>query len=599
MDARVAAAVSFPPEMKAFSAPQGTKRGDIVAPSTNQFLSRGFTAVAAGTLAVASLALPPASAQNAAGAPAGSVLTVTIGPRQGTWTRAFNPFRTDADSRWPTWAGVYEPLVICNRATGAFAPWLATSYEWSADNLVLRFIVRGGVRWSDGTPFSARDVAFTFDLMRRYPALDHDGVWQFLSEVTAPDVNTVEFRLKRAYTPGALYIGEQAIVPEHKWKDVAQPATFDDPTPVGTGPFVEVRRFTPTLYELGRNKAYWQPGKPTVDVLRVPLYRSNDEITRALAADQVDWASLFFPDIEKDWVAKDPAHHQYWYPDTGPTVLLELNTRQKPFDDRTVRKALSMAIDRARITREALNGYPLPADATGLAESQKRWKDTALAQEAWGRHDVAAANRLLDAALLARDADGTRAVPGGGAMRYTLLVVQGWTDWMAAAEIMRQNLAEIGVAVTVKTLDYNAWDDAQRRGKFELSMGFGSRGPTPYEFYRGQMDSAMVRPVGERAEANVHRFGDAEATQILRRLEATSNPVETSKLIVDLQRRFVQEAPSIPLFIGPQWGVFNTIRLAGFPSRFRPYASAAPTGSPRGAYPAPDSLPVLLEVKPR
>ena len=76
------------------------------------------------------------------------------------------------------------------------------------------------------------------------------------------------------------------------------------------------------MYELGRNPTYWQPGKPGVDVLRVPLYRSNDEIVRALVANEVDWASLFFPDIEKDWVAEDPARHQYWYPDIGPTVLL-------------------------------------------------------------------------------------------------------------------------------------------------------------------------------------------------------------------------------------------------------------------------------------
>ena len=302
-----------------------------------------------------------------------TVLTATVGPRQGVWTRSFNPFRSEAESRWPTWAGIYEPLIISNRATGTFTPWLATAYAWSADNLTLSFTTRAGVTWSDGVPFTARDVAFTFDLMRRFPALDHDGVWQFLASVTAPDARTVEFRLKRPYTPGLLFIGEQAIVPEHKWKAVAQPASFDDPSPVGTGPFVEVRRFEPTVYELGRNKTYWQPGKPAVDVLRVPLYRSNEEIVRALAADQVDWASLFFPDIEKDWVAKDPVRHQYWYPDTGPTVLLYLNTRQKPFDDRNVRKAFSMALDRPRITKEAMNGYAPAADATGLAESQKRW----------------------------------------------------------------------------------------------------------------------------------------------------------------------------------------------------------------------------------
>ena len=527
-----------------------------------------------------------------------SVLTATVGPRQTPFTRSFNPFLSDSDARWPTWAAIHEPRIVCNRATGPFTPWLATAYSWSADNLKLRFTLRAGVNWSDGVPFSARDVVFTFELMRRFPALDHDSVWQFLASVAAPDDRTVVFTLKRPYTPGLLYVGEQAIVAEHKWKAVAQPASFDDPSPVGTGPFVEVLRFEPTVYELGRNKAYWQPGKPSLDVLRVPLYRSNEEIVRALQADQVDWASLFFADVEK-WVAKDPAHHQYWYPDSGPTVLLYVNTHQKPFDDATVRKVFSMALDRARISKQALNGYAAPADATGLADSQKRWKDAVLAREPWARRDVAAANRVFDEAGLARGGDGIRVAQSSGPMRYTLHVVQGWTDWLAAAEIIRENLAELGVAVTVKTLDYNAWDEALRIGRFELSLGFGSRGPTPYEFYRGQMDQTVVRPLGDRAEVNFHRFADAEATKLLRRIEQTSNPGETAALMTDLQRRFVERAPSIPLFIGPQWGVYNTTRVTGFPSRFRPYANAVPTGSPRGAFPAPDSLPVLLEVRPR
>ena len=66
----------------------------------------------------------PAATQPLAGKPP-SVLTAVVGPRQGTWTRSFNPFRSDAESRWPTWAGIYEPLLITNRTTGAFTPWLA------------------------------------------------------------------------------------------------------------------------------------------------------------------------------------------------------------------------------------------------------------------------------------------------------------------------------------------------------------------------------------------------------------------------------------------------------------------------------------------
>ena len=520
-------------------------------------------------------------------------LTITMGPRQAPWKRVFNPFLKEEDTRWPSVAGIYEPLIVYNRATGAYVPWLATSFQWSPDNTKLRFTVRTGVVWSDGTPFTARDVAFTFDLMHRVPALDPQGLWQFLASVVALGPTTVEFAFKRTYTPGLAVIGTQPIVPEHKWKDVAQPASFDDPNPVGTGPFTEVRRFEPLVYELGRNAKYWQSGKPAVSALRVPLYRSNDEIVQALAKGELDWASLFLADIEGGWVAKNPARHQYWYPDLGPTVLLELNTRRKPFDDREVRKALSMAIDRPRITTQALKGYAAPADASGLADSQKRWKDAALfASASWTTHDVTLANRRLDAAGLARGADGIRIAPGPAPMRFDLNVVQGWTDWVVAAGIIRENLLEVGVDATVKPVAYGAWIDALRAGRFDMGIWFGSRGSTPYQFYRGQMDGVLVRPVGEEAEDNFHRFGSDEAGKLLRSFEATADGDELLGLGRDLQRLFVENAPSLPLFASPLWGVFSTERFSGFPSRQNPYGSAAPGAQS-------DSLPILVQVTPR
>jgi peptide/nickel transport system substrate-binding protein len=561
-------------------------------------LTAAFAGFAGAVLAlVAGAALDAAAAPQAAAPGAPRVLVASPGPRQTPWKRSFNPFRGEADFLWPASAGVYEPLVVYNRATGGYLPWLATSYSWSPDNLKLRFAIRPGVVWSDGHPFSARDVRFTFDLLRRVPALDRGGVWAFLSTVAAIDADTVEFTLKRPFTPGLASIGGLSIVAEHKWKDVAQPAAFDDPNPVGTGPFTEVKRFEPTVYELGRNPKYWQAGKPGVDLLRVPLYRSNEEILRALRAAELDWASLFLPDVEKGWVAADAAHHQYWYPDLGPTVLLYLNTQQKPFDDPSVRKAMSMALDRPRIVKEALNNYVVPADASGLAESQKNWKDAGLAAAArWTIRDLAQANQLLDAAGLARGTDQVRVGPSGP-MRYELNVVQGWTDWMAAGEILKQNLAEVGIAATVKAVDYNAWDDALRRGKFALSLGFGNRGPNPCQFYRGLMDASLVRPIGERAEANFDRFASEEASRLVQRFESISDEKEQHTLSSAMQGLFIENAPSLPLYTSPLWGVFNTTRLGGFPSRFRPFASAVPgVGAPPGGA---DALPALVEVQPR
>ncbi len=222
---------------------------------------------AALILAAAAAAVPRASAQAVAGKDS-PALTVSVGPRGGEWKRVFNPFRDDSETRFPSTAGIYEPLIVYNRATGSYIPWLATGYEWTAGNTRLRFSIRPRVLWSDGTPFSARDVVFTFDLMRRAPALDRQKLWSFLADVTAVDTATVEFTFKRPYTPGLVYMGHQPIVAEHKWKSVAQPASYDDPEPVGTGPFTEVRRFEATVYELGRNPKYWQSGKPAVAVLR-------------------------------------------------------------------------------------------------------------------------------------------------------------------------------------------------------------------------------------------------------------------------------------------------------------------------------------------
>jgi peptide/nickel transport system substrate-binding protein len=559
------------------------------AASSSRWAGALLKAALALSLATA-LSAPALLAQRAPPSP-GRPLTLSVGPRDGVWKRVFNPLLFEVDTRWPASAGIYEPLIVFNRATASYMPWLGTRYDWSANNKRLRFTLRPGVAWSDGTPFTARDVIFTFELLRRFPALDRVQMWGFLSEVTAVNGSAVDFVFKRAYTPGLISIGQLPIVPEHKWKGIADPATFDDPSPVGTGPFTEVLRFEPMFYELGRNPRYWQPGKPAVSSLRVPMYHSNQEIVQAIEKGELDWASVFIANIETAYVARNPVRHTYWYPDFGSTTLLYLNTQRRPFGDKNVRKAISMAIDRERIVTEAVSRYAPPADATGLAESQKRWKDPAAQAAPWTRHNVAEANRLLDAAGLARGSDGIRTVPGGGRMRYDIHVVAGWSNSEAAAALIQQSLTNVGVAATAAPLPYQTWSDRLQKGRFDMGIWGSTRGPTPYQFYRGQMDAALVRPVGEKATENFQRFSSTEASSILRQFEASSDPDELLALIARLQRIYVENAPSLPLFASPLWGVFNTSRFVGFPGRTRAYAGASPGQT--------DALPALVEIAPR
>ncbi|HTN91671.1 MAG TPA: ABC transporter substrate-binding protein, partial [Sorangium sp.] len=308
------------------------------------------------------------SANPGTGAPQGAknagAKFVTISrEQQASWVRNFNPLLGEGSVRFPTVAGIYEPLIVYNTMKGEFMPWLATKYEWSDANKKLTFTTRTEVKWSDGQPFSAKDVAFTFGLLKKFPALDLTGVWKLVDSVEAKNDTTVEFIFKEPFVPGLSYIGHQPIVPEHKWKDVADPVTFTNENPVATGPFTEVKTFQNQIYELGKNPHYWQKGKPAVEGLRFPAYPGNDQANLALINGEVDWAGNFVPDIDKTYVSKDPENNHYWFPLVGGTVTLYPNATKKPFNDIKLRKAISMAIDRAQIAKIAVNGYTVGADA--------------------------------------------------------------------------------------------------------------------------------------------------------------------------------------------------------------------------------------------
>ena len=90
------------------------------------------------------------------------------------FVRNFNPFASRP--LVPTLAGIYEPLMIYNMAKGELVPWLADKYEFSADNKTLTFTLHDGVKWSDGQPFTAKDVAFTFNLIKTKTGLQGPGL---------------------------------------------------------------------------------------------------------------------------------------------------------------------------------------------------------------------------------------------------------------------------------------------------------------------------------------------------------------------------------------------------------------------------------------
>src|SRR5262245_39912540 len=173
----------------------------------------------------------------------------------------FNPFLA-ATTLNTTY--IFEPLYYINGYNCAPTPWLGSAYSWS-DPQHLTITARPGVKWSDGQPFTAKDVAYTFNLLHQVPAFDMWGVWRTMTSVTA-DGDKVLFTFSTPSVPTFMQIATVPIVPEHIWATQGDLQKFTNPNPVGTGPFLYSAFNTQQLI-LKRNPDYWQADKVKVQQL--------------------------------------------------------------------------------------------------------------------------------------------------------------------------------------------------------------------------------------------------------------------------------------------------------------------------------------------
>lgn len=561
----------------------------------------GTNPASTGTGSTITAAGATSAAASTGGGNSDAILTVGCG-QASTWTRNFNPFAAPAAIRFPTLYGVYEPLMIYNSAKGELVPWLADKYILGTDSKSITFTLHDGVKWSDGQPFTASDVAYTFNLLKNTSGLSGTaltamrGTNAYVDSVTAPDAKTVTFTFKQPFSPAIYDISSQVIVPEHVWKDVNDPVKFTNENPVGTGPFTQVSNFQAQTYTIEKNPNYWQPGKPAFKGIRCPAFASNDQANLQLADGVVDWAAGGFPNIDSAYVAKDPSTRGYWFATTGGIVSLTVNTTKKPFDDVNVRKAISMGINRDQIVKIAVFGYVKPADVTGVADGfpQLKVADPSKLGD-WTSYNVAKANQMLDAAGLKKGGDGIRTLADGTKMSLKINVSAGFAVHVSAAQIIVQNLKAIGIDAQLQQLDVAGWLDRLQKGNFDLSMALPS-GTNFYAAYRTMMSEAASAPVGSDAlGGNYGRYVSKKGDQLLSQFATTSDPAQQKQFAEQIQQAFAEEAPLIPLYLSPLWYEYNTTRFTGFPTKDNPYV----VGSYGQVTGSAEALLVMTSIKPK
>lgn len=505
--------------------------------------------------------------------PPPGVLTVQQ-EQQGSWVRNFNPYAVPGAARWPTTGGIYEPLAIYNSAQGEWVPWLATGWRWT-DPLTFEVDIRTDAHWSDGNKLTAEDVLHSFTLIREHSALDLRGLWKRLETVERED-DTVIFRLTEPRATLSEGVLLHAITPAHVWSTVDDPVSFTNPDPVASGPFTEVKRFSTQIFELSRNPHGWHDMEDGPTTLRFPALSSNDQVLLALVQGELDWSGSFVPAVEQTYLRRDPEHHHHWFPAHGGMVFLYPGTTKAPLDDPKVRKALSLAIDRERLVDMAMYGYTDPAHASGLSDVLARWRAPRTAP--WIAHDPDAARALLTEAGLTWD--GSTWLHEGKPLTLQVNAVAGWSDWVRAAQLIVGDLQDLGIDASLRTADFGAWFERVQRGEFDLTVGWSVEGTTPHGYWRDLLGSETVKPMGESAPSNWHRFADPSADPLLDSLVVTTDEAEQRALSHQLQARFVETAPAIPLFANPAWGTYNTRRFTGWPNEDDPHATLTPNKMP-------------------
>lgn len=446
---------------------------------------------------------------------------------------------------------LFEGLVWVD-GSGIPQPALADRWEASEDGLEYTVHLRDDALWHDGQPVTARDVLFTVRLIQ---APDFPGdptladFWRSV-QVAVIDARTVRFRLAEPYAPFPTYLA-LPIVPEHLLEGTL-PTDLSRSSfsvhPIGSGPYrLERADLRTGTIELVRFDGYQRP-QPIFERVTIRLFESAEEALTAFregeldALEPVPWKAI----QDGQLLGK---HARIYAPSLAGFTALFLNGQAQFFTDVRVRQALSLAIDRERLIRDVLGGQAEPGNGPIPPAS---WAY----QEQDYRYDPAAAVRLLrDAGWEDRDGDGI-VDKEGLSFRFTLLVNVDDPQRVAVAQAVAQQLAEVGLSVTVQPIAAPSLERQLLDREFTAAVfGWMSTSGDPDMFELWHSTQA-------EGGANITSFRSRTVDILLEQARRSLDRSERRSLYVEFQRLFAEYVPAIVLYY-PRYCFVVSDRIGG------------------------------------
>ncbi|MFE5712318.1 ABC transporter substrate-binding protein [Streptomyces sp. NPDC056501] len=340
----------------------------------------------------------------------------------------------------------------------------------SADGLTYTYTLRDGVTFSDGAPFTAKDVVFTYRTILD-PKTNNASRTELdaVKKVEAIGDDTVVFTLKYPYAPFAERT-VQAIAPEHVAANQDVNTGVFTTKPIGTGPYVLTGWSKGEKLTFKANPAYWD-GAPKVKKFTMAVVKDDDVRATRLRAGDLDGAILppnLAAGFKGDKAKKTYAAKTYDY----RTVTLP--THNKVAGDTAVRRALDIAVDRQAMVDKILEGAgkpaygPVPTDSPWFAKGTER------------RHDLAGAQKILDEAGWKPGPDGIR-VKNGVRAEFPLWYLSGDKLRQDHALAYASDAKKAGIGITTQA---GTWEVIEPRMKTDAVLaGGGSPGDPDFDQY--------------------------------------------------------------------------------------------------------------------
>ncbi len=466
---------------------------------------------------------------------------------------------------------IYEPLFLYNplsTSSNPYQPWLATSGSWNSAQTVYTIDVRSGVTWSDGTPLTGADVAYSINLARTNSTDPYSANVATVANATASgNTVTVTFKGTPGYTEWQDYLWKAPVLPQHVWSKfpASQIATAANTNPVGTGPMtLDTYNAQEVAYQT--KPGWWASSalglsfkfKYLVDVVN----GSNDQELGQLTAGQIDWSNNFLPGINQlmGAVGGNSGYTLKTYYPTTPymlsanTVWLEPNDSVAPMSNVNFRKALAYALNPSAIAQTVYGGIAKAANPTGLLPNLSSYVNQGAVSSGAPTYNPAKAKQFL-------------AQSGYKGQAITLQVPQGWSDWMDATTVIKSELDAIGINLQLIYPQANARTSNVTNGNFDLQLD-NNTGPdsTPWTYYQRVYQLPIENQ--QTSQLNWERFSSPAEWALVQQAATipTSDTTKLDSIYGQLQTDFFAQEPVIPLWYNGAWFQGNTSVWSDYPA---------------------------------